>query len=206
MDIFDKFNIFDSFSNRKPNIEPPSSLPEPERGDLDPIIEKYKPLIDSQFDPPWRPLPGWVQFKKAMDDVLFLNFKSISNYMENEVYKRISKQEFEATVKDASTAAASCGWMIGREWAIRDLDLHSSLGPKNYLSVDDIPADALKLLLKAAYFPYWLFASIFTEYYKSSFGERTRDQKDAHLKDTYQSLVEGVFLSFLEGVRLNIKF
>jgi len=202
-------SVFDSFGlgrKRKPDIEPPSSLPEPERGDLDPIITKYTPLIDSMFNPSWRPLPSWVQFKKAMDDLLFLNFRSISNYMENEWYKRIGKQEFEVTLKETTTAAASCGWMVGYEWATHDLNLHFNLGPKIYLSVDDIPIDALKLLLKAAYFPYYFFASIFTDYYKSSYGQRTRDQKDAHLKDTYQSLLEGVFMCFLEGVRMDIKF
>lgn len=207
MDIFDNFNIFDSVNNRKPNLEPPSSLLEPESGDLDPIIKEFQPLIDSQFDPPWRPLPSWVQYKKAIDDVLFLNFNSISNYMEHEYYEKVSsKQQFDEDVKSASTFAASCGWMIGHKWAINDLDLYSNLGPKDHISVDDIPVDALKLLLQAAYFPYWLFASIFTEYYKSRYGERTRDQKDAHLQDTYRSIVEGVFLSFLEGVRLFKKY
>ena len=204
--MFNDFNIFEPNKSKKPNIDPPEILHELDQGDLKPLIEKYEPLIDEQFEPSWRPLPGWVEYKKAMDDVLFINFRSISHYMENVVYQQVSQYEHEKTVKELTTFAASCGWMVGREWAIRDLDLHSCLGPKNQLDVDDIPSDALKLLIDAVYFPYYLFASIFTKYYDSSYGQRTRDQKKDHFKDTYQSLLKGEFFCFLEGVRLDIKF
>ena len=167
-------DLSDLFINRnssKPEISPPLILTELDLEELNKLAEKYEPLIMSKSEPFWRPRPPWIQYADAIDDVLFLNFASISYFMENEVYKQVDKSVHEETVKDLTTLAASCGWIIGHEW--RSLDLIKEYENNNFLTVDDIPPKALKTLLKAIYPPYYLFASIFTKYYESDYGKRT---------------------------------
>jgi hypothetical protein len=191
--------IFEVF--RKPKVAPPASLDEPDTDALSPLIEKYESLLDSTLDSFIS--PAWVKYKKAFDDVIFLNFQSISAFMDNEVYmgEPTRKQELEKNIKTATTYAASCGWIVGREWATNFPVLHARLKAKSRIGTDDIPSDAMVLLQTAGYLPYYLFALIFTDYYDSDYGQRTRHQKDAHLKDTYQSIMNGTIMCFLEGVK-----
>ena len=196
-------SIFNFF--RKPKVVSPSNLDEPNWDGLSPIFEKYKYLLNNIPDPLTSALPTWSKYKDAFDDVIFLNFETISNFMNNEIYKcNLSiKQEFDHNVKTATTTAAFCGWMVGCEWAKNNPNLYSRLKNKsqNEISTNDIPADAMMLLHKAVYFPYWIFASVFTGYYDSRYSQHTRHQKDAHLKDTYQSLLFGELMCFLDGVK-----
>lgn len=143
------------------------------------------------------------QNQKGLDDVIFLNFETISFYMENELYQHSleNKRKMEQHVKTATTYAASCAWMVGKEWAIKDLGLRNKLRTKDRIGTGDVPADALELLTKAVYFPYWLFAGTFSDYYDSSYGRRVRHQRNGHLKDTYQGLVNGMLMCFLAGVK-----
>lgn len=56
---------FFSFS-RKPNVAPPSGLPDPDLSALDTIIEKYEPLLNKMIDDPFGTIPEWGKIKKAL--------------------------------------------------------------------------------------------------------------------------------------------
>lgn len=53
--------------------------------------------------------------------------------------------------------------MIGKEWGKKDVELRARLRNKETIDINDIPFDAMQLLAKAIYLPYFLFASVFTE-------------------------------------------
>lgn len=196
------FNFF-----RKPRIAPPSELNEPDLDALDPIISKQKPFFDKFISSNSQELQNWVKYKKAMDDLIFLNFMSISHFMDMlYMNKKVHKLDLEEIIKTSTTYAASCGWMIGREWANNNYNLLAKLINKSFINSDDVPSDAMILLYKATNLPYWHFAVIFTEYYDSPYGQRTRPQKDSHFKDTYQSLLIGVLVCFLDGVKSQSKY
>ncbi len=63
-------------------------------------------------------------------------------------------------------------------------DAVRGLARKNEVTLADVPADALELLRKAAYFPYWLFATVMTEYYDSPYGKGTRKTESRSLAKT----------------------
>ena len=183
------FNIF-----RKPRVAPPSGLPAPNLDALEPLVKKYESMMDQSR-------PQWTKVQVAFDNAILLNFDTISYYMERKVYPGLSRHDLEQKVHTSTSYAALCGWVVGKEWGTRYPDLAIRLRNKSRLDTSDIPSDAMELLTKAVYFPYWLFATIFIGYYDSNFGKQVRQQKDAHLKDTYQSLMNGMIMCFLAGIQ-----
>ena len=71
---------------------------------------------------------------------------------------------------------------------------------KDEHGIEDIPFDAIELLMKAVYYLYDVFVAIFDTYYSSDYGRMVRRQRDANLQDTYQSFMKGMFTCFLSGV------
>jgi hypothetical protein len=187
----------------KPNLTPPSLLSDPDIRPLEPLINKYERIYDIKVDDPYGKLPEWASIKKALDDVIFLNFQSISYFMENEVYiNSIEKRNFfEHIVKEITTLASSCAWMIGKEWDEKNPNLKAILRNKQTVEISDVPFDAMQLLANAAYFPYFLFANIFTAYYDGAYGKNVRHQKNGHLTDTYQGMMKGMLACFLMGMK-----
>lgn len=187
----------------KPNITPPLILSDPDIKPLEPLIDKYEPILNKTMNGPFGKLPEWTSIRKALNDVIFLNFQTISYYMDNEVYGNNSekKNSLEQQVKTVTTLASSCAWMVGKEWGEKDPNLKGKLHNKEAIGINDVPFDAMQLLANAVYFPYFLFAVIFTEYYDSTYGQNVRHQKNGHLVDTYQSMMKGMLACFLMGVK-----
>jgi len=187
----------------KPQITPPSELSEPDVSLLEPLIKKYEPVLNQIMSNPHGKPPEWLSIKTHLDDMFLLNFQTISFYLESEVYKGNPKERkfWEEQIKTTTTMLASCSWMIGKEWSKKDSDLRARLRNKQIIDINDIPFDAMQLLAKAIYVPYFLFASVFTEYYNSKHGKKLSHQKDGHLKDTYQSIAKVAVACFLIGVK-----
>lgn len=187
----------------KPQITPPSELSEPDISSLEPLIKKYEPTLNQIMSNPYGKPPEWLSIKTHLDDVFLLNFQTISFYMESEVYKGNSQERkwWEEQIKTTTATLVSCSWMIGKEWGKKDIDLRARLRNKETIDINDIPFDAMQLLAKAIYIPYFLFASVFTEYYNSEHGKKLSHQKDGHLKDTYQSIAKVAVACFLIGVK-----
>jgi hypothetical protein len=187
----------------KPKITPPSSLPDPDLTLLNPLIIKYEPVLDKMMgDLGGKPLE-WIEIKRGLDDVILLNYKSISHYMDKEVYRHSieKKQNWEEQINTATTLATTCAWMIGKEWGQKDFGLRTKLCNKKTIDITDIPFDAMQLLATAVYMPYFLFAGGFTEYYNSAYGKNVRNQKEGHFADIYQGMMRGVLACFLMGVK-----
>lgn len=192
------FNLF-----KKPKLAPPQSLEEPDLSALDPLVEKYRTAAATFAHRQFGRTPAWARIKEAFDDVVFMNFRSIKFFIDAAVdqFGNEWKSQVEERVKRSSSYAASCGWIIGREWGSRDPTLRARLRTRDGIDTDDVPADAMELLGKAVYYLYSVFAEIFTTYYDSEYGRRVRRQKDDHLRDTYQSFMKGMLICFLSGVK-----
>ena len=185
----------------KPHIPPPPILSKPDTKPLQPLIEKLKPVLQWFMNHPDNP-PEWLPVKQSFDDVLFLNYETISPYMEKEVYKNSPERRtvFEKQVRNYTSMASSFAWMLGKEWGQKDPVLKTELLNKETVKIKDIPVAALKLLENAVYFPYYVFAGVFTRYYDSPEGKDARYQKDRHMADTYQGMLKGMLIGFLIGI------
>lgn len=185
---------------KKPNVEPPPGLPDPDFDAFNDLIKKYQDEYETNLFA--GNLSDVVRIKEAMDDLFDIEFTGIKYFLRS---TKTSAEMVEiARLRNMYTSAAtSASWMIGREWASRDDLLRKRLEQKNAVDTDDVPSDAMALLNKAAYLPYWLFTSVMSDYYDSPFGERTRYQKEAHLLSMYQSFMKGVLMCFLVGAKYN---
>jgi len=185
---------------RKSNSSSPI-LEDPDLDTLEPLIIKYRDNFLNRFD--FSKPPEWYKYKKAIDDVIIRNFDSISFFMNNKIYKnkKSNQEKLLENVKTASMYATSCGWMIGYDCCIRDGLLKSRLASRVNIQKGDIPKDAMNLLQIAAYNPYWIFATMFIQYYESSYASLVRSQKDFHLRDTYNGILTGVMMCFLYGAQ-----
>jgi len=190
-------NIFNFFT--KPKVAPPSDFKSPDLELFRPLLNKYESILQTGA------LSGCARYKEAIDDVILMNFGTISYFMNDVVYKNNNenKRKIEDALKVASSNATTLAWVIGKEWASKDPSFRERLKGKSRISTDDIPADAMELLGKAVNFPFSIFAKIMSDYYNSNYGRGTRYQKDAHLKDTYQGLISGMLMIFLYGVQSN---
>jgi|GEM_PF-2382723 len=187
----------------KPQITPPSELSEPDISLLEPLIKKYEPTLNQIMSNPYGKSPEWLSIKTHLDDLFQLNFQTISFYMESEVYKGNFQERkwWEEQIKTTTTMLTSCSWMIGKEWSKKDVGLQARLRNKETIGINDIPFDAMQSLAKAIYVPYFLFASVFIEYYNSEYGKKLSHQKDGHLKDIYQSIAKVAIACFLIGIK-----
>jgi hypothetical protein len=188
-----------TFNVSKPNVAPPSDIRCPDPEQFLPLLSKYASVLQTDA------MSDCARYKAAIDDVILLNFTAISYYMDKVVYRNSSarKREIEAEVKTVSSQATILAWAIGKEWASKDPTLRDRLKGKSQISAADIPADAMELLGKVVGFPYSIFAAIESNYYSSIYGRGVRYQKDAHLKDTYQSLMKAMVVCFLYGIQSN---
>jgi hypothetical protein len=186
----------------QPDIPVPSIDSKPDIKPLDLLIEKLKPILKWYMKHPDTKPPEWLAVKRSLDDVILMNYETILPYMEKVVYQnsREKRNRFEEQVKGYTNLASSCAWMLGKEWAEKDPAIKASLIHKETVKIGDIPAAALKLLENAAYFPYFLFAYIFTGYYASEDGKDSRYQMTRHLADTYQGMLKGMLIGFLMGL------
>lgn len=186
----------------KPNVEPPPGLPDPEFDAFNDLIKKYQNEYEINLFAD--NLSDVVRIKEAMDDVFDIEFTGIRNFLRS---TKTSDQMAEiARFRNMFTSiATSASWMIGRESASKDALLKTRLEHKRNIDIDDVPNDAMMLLTKAVYLPYWLFASVMSDFYDSRYGARNRYQKEAHLKSTYQSFMKGVLMCFLAGVKYDTK-
>lgn len=190
------------FFRKKPELAPPSGLLEPDLSSLVPIFDKHSDAFNYFQDS--QPSDFWVllKVKDSIATVIFHNFKSISLFMDEVYYARSSetKEDLAEHVEKSSRYAISSSWAIGREWALRDNGL-VKLADKKEIETSDVPADALAMLMKAAYFPYWVFAVVLDDYYRSKYGRQVRSQRDAHFKDIYQGFLYGLLMCFHIGVK-----
>jgi hypothetical protein len=191
----------------KPHIPPPPLLSKPDIKPLQPLIEKLKPVLNWFLDHPENP-PEWLPVKQSFDDVLFLNYETIRPYMEKEVYKSSPDRRtaFEKQVRNYTSMASSYAWMLGKEWGQKDPAIKTELLNKEKVKIKDIPVAALKLLENAVYFPYYVFAGVFTRYYDSPEGKDSAYQKDRHMADTYQGMLKGMLIGFLMGISSTATF
>lgn len=192
------FNIF-----QKPNVTPPSTNIELDLTELNILINKYEYLIEKSIDSFADEPAFWGKIKLAFDDLLLMNLDSISYYLTNEGSDGdpFIKNKLAERIKTMTTYSAFSGWIIGKEWAKKDRNLYKYLNKKTIIEITDVPTDAMSLLYKAVNFPYNGFTIIFDGYYKSSIGNKKKHQQQSHYKDTYQSLVKGILLCFLDGVK-----
>lgn len=187
----------------KPNISPPLILSVPDVKSLEPVMVKYESILNKILDERKGLPPTWVKVKLALDDSIFLNYKTISHFMNIEVYENNidKKRELEDLVKAYTFYAASYAWIVGKEMNERDPKLKQRFNDINSFRVEEIPSDALELLKNAAYLPYYFFAIVFTDYYDSEYGMKVRYQKLGHLVDTYQGIMKGMVACFLDGLK-----
>ncbi len=185
-------------------IIPPPIIDDPDLVTLDPIVQKYRSIINNNINLQNAKEPEWVCFKKALDDVFEFNFESIFFYLEKEVFfgESIKKKEFEDHYKTATTYATSCCWMIGREFSKMDRALQEDLKINKQITINNIPKRAIELIKIAAYFPYWYFANVFSEYYESPYTMH-KNQKESHLANTYKVIINCLIKCFYEGVISN---
>jgi hypothetical protein len=192
-----QFNLF-----RKPQVTPPQNLEEPDFRELDRLIEKHRAAAERFTNQQIGQTPSWGRIREAFNDAVFYNFESISQFMRFFCQNSDERKNLlEDRVKRSSNFAASSAWIIGREWASRHSALRDKLKTKEEIEIDEVPSDAMELLARAVYYLYSLFAEIFTFYYDSEYGRRTRQQKDNHLRDTYQAFMKGMFACFLSGAK-----
>jgi hypothetical protein len=198
-------NIFNFFT--KPDVTPPSNTLEPNFPELDKLTDKYMHYLNNMMDY-YDELPEFGRIKLAMDDVLLLNLKSINYFLETQYFTAdpYHRHKVEEHLKTYTMYNCFCGWVIGREWAKKDSQLFNKLGHKKKINLNEIPSDAMMLLHNSTYYPYWIFTSIFDDYYKSNIGKRGSNQKEAHYKDTYRSLLNGTIMCFLDGIKSIEKF
>lgn len=185
----------------KPNIVPPDTNNEPEYEATEKIYAKYELFMDRLIDM-GEPREA-LKYRKALIDMFDLNLNSISNYVNEYInnFDIYQKQKTSDAIKTSCTVTAFCSWLLGREWALSDPKRIENFRFKTKIGIEDVPMDIFTQLLKTVYAPYYLFSIIFTEYYESEYGRRTRGQKDGHFKDTYQSIVKASLMCFLDGVK-----
>lgn len=202
-EMINKDKNIDLLNIPKPQITPPSDLLKPDLSLLKPLIDRYTPIVKQLMQGRDRTIMECLSIKSHVDDVFFANFQSISFFMEKEVYQGSSQERkwFEERIDTATTALAIYSWMIGKEWGIKDKNLRARLHEETTIDANEIPFDAMVLLTKAINIPYYIFAVIFTDYYESGYGERLHNQKDGHLKDTYQSFTKAAIACFLIGIK-----
>ena len=188
-----------------PNISPPTTISVPDINQLNSLLDKYEPLINKVLNERKGDLPIWVTVKFALEDTLSTNYQSINYFMTNEVFEnRIDKvEQLNELVKTFTTLASTYAWIVGLEWGRQDPRLKARFINTDSIRIEDVPTDALQQLILAVYFPYYLFAMVFNDYYESEYGINVRFQKDGHLQDTYQGMMKGVLACFLTGVRSN---
>lgn len=193
-------NLFNFFT--KPDVTPPTTNNEPDFSEFDPLVEKYEHYLKNSMEF-FDELPKFGKIKLAFDDLIFMNLKSINYYLDNECYNGdfLVKKKMEEHIKTLTAYGTFCGWAVGREWGLKDRHLLNKLKHKSKIKMNEVPSDALILLHKATYFPYWIFTLIFDDYYKSSIGSKSSYQKTAHYKDTYRSLLNGILMCFLDGIK-----
>lgn len=186
-----------------PNIYPPANTSEIDITPLEPLLEKNETFIRRlATDPNTRP-PEWLPVKEALQESILLNFQSISQFMNNEVIKNSKENimELNELVSKATTMGSLYAWIIGKEWKQKDPDLRHRLIEKDTIQLDEVPHDALQLLLIAVLFPYYIFAQFFIDYYDSPYGHSVKYQKTPHLIDTYQAMMKGILACFLMGLK-----
>lgn len=187
----------------KLEISPPRILTVPDVNNLEPLMNKYESILNKILDERKGLPPTWVKVKLALDDSIFLNYETISHFMNIEVYENNidKKRELEDLVKAYTFYASSYAWIVGKEMNERDPELKQRFNKVNSFQIEEIPSTALELLKNAAYFPYYLFAIVFTDYYDSEYGMKLRYQKQGHLVDTYQGMMKGMVACFLDGLK-----
>ena len=188
----------------KPNITPPSIESEPDYDTFIKLENKYQCELNKMLDDFDKGVPiVWLTANMAIIEMLFLNYQSISNYMDSMIYNNInqSKKGFENGIRTFASAATFGAWIIGKEFKKKYPNQTDKFLNKSTIDIKDIPFKETQILLNAVYLPYYMFALIFTNYYDSEYGKNVRSQKDGHLKDTYQSMMKGILGCFLEGIK-----
>jgi hypothetical protein len=183
---------------KKPNAFNPVGLEKPNMDAFEPLFKKYEDSVggpEGKFD--------YLQAAADMDQMFILNLESISEYIVHSM-TRETHRKFVEKIKDVDTTAAACGWMVGRDFAAKDHELKQRLSEQYIITKDDLPNEAQYLINRAAYYPYYLFASVFIPYYESPYGKRTKFQKENHLKDTHRWFVTKVIETFQKGIQYEV--
>jgi hypothetical protein len=189
-------NIFN-----KPKVAPPSELYEPDLSEFEELSCKYEYMLSEQLNTLQPEKIVWLKYREAIIDMLLLNFDTISYFMDSVIYPRVSKGDLDERIRIQSTSATATAWAIGFEYGKVNSLQRSKLIKKKSLDTDDIPSDIMVQLNKLACSVFYIFALVFTEYYDSRFGIRTRHQKEGHIKDTYQGIMKGIMMCFLDGLK-----
>jgi hypothetical protein len=193
---------------KKPNIVPPVTLSELDDGgfmSFEVLGEKYEREMYSMFDAfEWKGEKAvWMTVRRSIIDAIFLNFQTISHYMNDMIYNNISggKNGFEDGIRTAVTASTFGSWCVGKEFIKNKPSIATKFLNKDTIDINDIPFEETQMLIKAVYLSYCVFADLFSDYYDSEYGKRVKYQKEGHFTDTYQSMMKGILACFLEGIQ-----
>ncbi len=194
--------------SNKPDIDPPMGLddpdfPEQDYTELYLLLEKHDEDARRLANAEIGGIKSWVEMREHIKNVVTIQLGAISKFLERHFYEgdQARKDLYKTRIHQYSNLAASGGWVIGREWGERDLGLREKLRNRKTVNIQSLPDDAVRLLHLTLFEIYSIFYFPHKFYYESPYGRRTRKQREPHMRDTYQSMMKGVLICFLSGIK-----
>jgi hypothetical protein len=187
---------------RKPKVAPPSGDGSDDYEKLMlSLAEKYPSFFEPMLSGKLPLRPVLAEVKQALDDTFKLNLETISYYVRTQYSTDEKQQNLFISIQANSYMAVCISWLIGMDYAENDPELYKKLKSKKRIGLEDVPSDAFNCLSITVLPMFGLFRDIFTDYYDSRYGERVRFQKELHLKDIYQSMMNVLLKCFLDGIK-----
>jgi len=194
--------------SKKPDVDPPKGLddpnfPEQDFSELYHLLEKHEEEARRFANIEVGGIKSWAETREHIKNVVEIQLAAISNFLDRHFYEgdQTRRNLYKTRIHQYSNLAASGGWVIGREWGERDPGLREKLSAMKSIEIELLPADAVKLLHLAVFEIYSIFYFPHKFYYESTYGRRTRKQREPHMRDTYQSMMKGALICFLSGIK-----
>lgn len=192
----------------KPSIDPPKGLdnpdyPEPDYSGLYHLLEKHEEVASRMANTEFGGAKSWVEMREHLKNAVNIQLSSISNFLDRRFYQNDQdrKELYKTRIHQYSNFAASGSWVIGREWGARDPDLRQKLSNSKTVDLSLLPNEVIELLRLSIFEIYTLFYFPHKFFYESRYGRRTRKQRKAHMRDTYQSMMKAALICFLSGIK-----
>lgn len=199
--------------SRKPDIDPPQGLDNPDYPELDysglyHLLEKHEEEASRLANTEIGGTKSWVEMREHLKNVVNIQLSAISNFLDRHFYEgdQERKDLYKTRIHQYSNFAASGSWVIGREWGAKDQNIRQKLSNSSMVDINLLPNEVVELLRLSIYEIYSFFYLPHKFFYESRYGRRTRKQRKAHMRDTYQSVMKAALICFLSGVKSHDRF
>ena len=194
--------------SKKPNVDPPKGLDNPDYPEADfsglyELLEKHKEEASRMANIEFGGTKSWVEMREHLKKVVNFQLSAINNFLDRHFYEgnQERKDLYQTRIHQYSNFAASGSWVVGREWGAKDPELRQKLSNARTVEINLLPDDVVEHLRLSIFELYSLFYFPHKFFYESRYGRRTRKQRKAHMRDTYQSMMKAALICFLSGLK-----